>query len=165
MTEHPSLQKTILIRGGGDLASGVALILKRAGYQIVMAELAAPLVVRRKVSFAQAVLDRTCKVEEVTGELAASPEEAIRIMNAGNVAVLIDPNTETLPFFRLSGLVDGRMIKSTSDQRMDAAPCVIGLGPGFYRGGKLPRRRRDKARQQFGPGLLAGPGRTQQRNS
>ncbi|MBA4376117.1 MAG: molybdenum hydroxylase [Anaerolinea sp.] len=125
---------TIMIRGGGDLASGVALRLYRAGFQIVITELPAPIMVRRRVSFAQAVFDGFCQVEEVVGKLASSSVEASRFMKDGNVAILVDPKSETSLDFVLSGLVDGRMTKAVSDQQINAAPCVIGLGPGFTAG-------------------------------
>ena len=121
----------VMVRGGGDLASGVAYRLHRAGFQIVVTELLAPIMVRRRVSFAQAVYDGTCHVEDVVGKLAASTIEAKQLMNDGKVAVLVDPKGETYHDFNLSGLVDGRMIKAGSDQQIDATPCVIGLGPGF----------------------------------
>lgn len=122
---------TVLIRGGGDLASGVALTLVRARFQTLITELPFPLMVRRTVSFGQAVYDGTCQVEEVSGALASSPAQAKSIMQNGKVAVIIDPQAQTARHFSLVGLVDARMAKSFSDQSLDQAPCVIGLGPGF----------------------------------
>ncbi len=121
----------VLIRGGGDLASGVALLLFRAGFRIVVTELAVPIMIRRMVSFAQAVYDGFCQVEEIGGKLATSSAEAMQIINEGKVAVLVDPKSEAGRDFNLTCLVDCRMTKVESDQQMDAAPMVIGLGPGF----------------------------------
>ncbi len=126
-----SISPVIMVRGGGDLASGVAYRLHRSGFQIVVTELPQPLMVRRSVSFAQAVYDRTCQVEDVVGKFASSSGEARQIMNDGIISVLVDPKGVSSHSFRLSALVDGRMIKAGSDQQMDVAPCVIGLGPGF----------------------------------
>jgi xanthine dehydrogenase accessory factor len=131
MLINPLVSPIVLIRGGGDLASGVAFRLHKAGFQIVITELPAPLMVRRKVSFAQAVYDGVCQVEDITGILAASPAEAKKLMSDGKVAVLVDPKAKVSHFFTLSGMVDGRMTKTVSDQKIDMAPCVIGLGPGF----------------------------------
>lgn len=125
--KHP----IVMIRGGGDLASGVAICLFRAGYRVVITELSAPLVVRRKVAFAQAVFDGSCQVEEVQGELTSTAQQAMQIMEQGKVAVMVDPQAETVHNFPLVALVDCRMNKAISDQKMDAAPLVIGLGPGF----------------------------------
>jgi xanthine dehydrogenase accessory factor len=123
-----------MIRGGGDLASGVALRLFKAGFRIVVTELPRPLMVRRSVSFGQAVFDGTCRVEEVTGELAATPLEAQELMQTGKVAVMVDPKASSCQALAPVVLVDGRMTKLASDQRLDAAPRVIGLGPGFTAG-------------------------------
>jgi xanthine dehydrogenase accessory factor len=124
----------VMIRGGGDLASGVALRLFKAGFRIVVTELPRPLMVRRSVSFGQAVFDGTCRVEEVTGELAATPLEAQELMQTGKVAVMVDPKASSCQALAPVVLVDGRMTKLASDQRLDAAPRVIGLGPGFTAG-------------------------------
>ncbi len=134
MSKHPAEQPIVLIRGGGDLASGVALKLRRAGFQIVITEIPLPLMVRRMVSFAQAVFDGSCQVEEITGVLVTSPAEVRQVMRDGKVAVVVDPQCQMAKALSLSGLVDARMIKSFSDQRIDQAPCVIGLGPGFTAG-------------------------------
>ena len=45
----------ILIRGGGDLATGVAVRLIRSGLRVVVTDIAQPLAVRRTVAFAEAV--------------------------------------------------------------------------------------------------------------
>lgn len=121
----------ILIRGGGDIASGVAIQLIRAGFHVLISELAAPLMVRRTVSFGQAVFDGTCQVEEIIGELAISSVKAQEIMQNGRVAVLVDPDLKVSQELPVAAIVDARMIKRESDQLLNAAPIVIGLGPGF----------------------------------
>lgn len=124
----------VIIRGGGDLASGVALRLHRVGFQVLVTELPEPLVVRRLASFAQAVFDGNCQVEEVHGQLVNSVDAAMNVMNFGQVAVMIDPLAEARKNLTLYGLVDGRMTKKAPDLGMDAAPIVVGLGPGFIAG-------------------------------
>mgnify|MGYP000849573963 CR=1 FL=1 len=127
-------QPLVLIRGGGDLATGVAIVLVREGFRVLITELPAPLVVRRKVSFAQAVFDGICVVEEVTGEHALSPAQVDEITSSGKVAILVDPESTALHQFRLAALVDARMLKTPSGQNKSDAPLVIGLGPGFIAG-------------------------------
>jgi len=124
----------VLIRGGGDLASGVAARLKRAGFDVLVAELAHPLVVRRLVSFAEAVFSQTVQVEEITGQLAENMEEAQQILAQDRVAVLVDPDLASLVPFSPLVLVDARMRKLPPEIGKDAAPLVIGLGPGFSAG-------------------------------
>ena len=124
----------VLVRGGGDLASGVAARLHRVGMQVLIAELPQPLAVRRKVSFAEAVYAGEATVEEITACLAKDPSGAEKILNQGNIAVLVDPQLDILPDFKPQVLVDGRMMKQPPEMGMDAAPFVVGLGPGFTAG-------------------------------
>ncbi len=131
----------ILIRGGGDLASGVALRLYRAGLQLLITELPEPLVVRRLVSFAQAVFQGCATVEGVTARRAEDLTQVMRIMHRGEIPVLVDPQAESLLELRASlpnqepvVLVDGRMIKRPPELSMQAATLVVGLGPGFVAG-------------------------------
>ncbi|HEX7975340.1 MAG TPA: selenium-dependent molybdenum cofactor biosynthesis protein YqeB [Anaerolineales bacterium] len=134
----------ILLRGGGDLASGVALRLHHAGLHLLITELAQPLVVRRLVSFAEAIYSREITIEDVTAERAASLDHALSILEQGRIPVLVDPQAASLQALR-SGyqpgaypdpviLVDGRMTKRPPDLGMDAARLVIGLGPGYVAG-------------------------------
>lgn len=124
----------VLIRGGGDLASGVAARLHRVGFAVLVAELAHPLVVRRLVSFAEAVFNQTVQVEEITGQLARNPEDALELLAQDRVAVSVDPELVWLDWFSPLVLVDARMRKLPPETGMDAAPLVIGLGPGFSAG-------------------------------
>jgi xanthine dehydrogenase accessory factor len=121
----------ILIRGGGDLASGVALRLLRAGFRVLIAELAEPLVVRRLASFAQVIFDGAYRLEEVEGVLVDDLSAAKESMAGGKVAVMVDPDLKLASSLDLFALVDARMLKARTDARLTDAPRVIGLGPGF----------------------------------
>lgn len=123
-----------LVRGGGDLASGVALRLQRAGCQVTVTELPQPLVVRRYVAFAEAVFRGRFSVEGVSAQRVATADEARAAMARGEVAVLIDPGAECRHALRPTVIVDARMLKRAPDLGLDAAPLVIGLGPGFVAG-------------------------------
>lgn len=121
----------ILIRGGGDLASGVALRLHRSGFQIIIAELPNPLAVRRAVSFSEAIYAGQISVEGILGHRADSPAEAFDLAQQGLIPVLIDPHASILNHGHFSALVDARLLKRTADTDISSAPLVIGLGPGF----------------------------------
>jgi selenium-dependent molybdenum hydroxylase system protein, YqeB family len=129
-----SRQPVVLIRGGGDLASGVALRLWRAGFQVLVTELGAPLVVRRLASFAQTVFDGSTCLEEARGELVTNALQAMQVMESGAVAVMIDATASVREAVHPCAIVDGRMIKKAPDLGREAAPLVIGLGPGFEAG-------------------------------
>jgi len=123
-----------MIRGGGDLATGVALRLHRVGMQIVITELSQPLVVRRTVAFADAVYLGQHTVEEVTAYLADSPVQALKILAAGDIPVLIDPIGDSRHLLNPLVFIDARMTKRSPDLGMDAARFTVGLGPGFIAG-------------------------------
>lgn len=135
----PGIKEIILIRGGGDLASGVALRLHHSGMHIVITELAQPLVIRRAVSFAEAIYQRETRVEDVSARLVASVPEIERSLEERVVPVLVDPECRILDSlggssYRVSALVDGRMTKGPPYLGLISAPLVIGLGPGFVTG-------------------------------
>jgi xanthine dehydrogenase accessory factor len=123
----------ILVRGGGDLASGVVLRLARAGWQVFILELPQPLAVRRSVSFSQAVYDGQITVEGVSARLADTITVAEELVGYGLVAVMVDPEMETIKLLAPDVMVDARMLKvfvdATRWSKLD-----IGLGPGFKAG-------------------------------
>jgi len=126
----------VLLRGGGDLASGVALRLHRAGIRVLITELAQPLTVRRTVSFAEAIYQGETTLEGIAARYATNPEHARQILQANEIPVLADPDNHLLPnsYFHFPVLVDARMTKHPHDANIHAAPLVIGLGPGFVPG-------------------------------
>ncbi len=130
-----------ILRGGGDLASGVAARLLRIGFQVIVLELPQPLVVRRTVSFASAVFDEHIQIEDLTGRLAANIDDARVIAKSGDVAVLIDPDGDTIARLQ-QGLsdnerlvvVDGCMRKQHPGPLPVRPTLLVGLGPGFTPG-------------------------------
>lgn len=123
----------VLIRGGGDLASGVALRLHHAGIQVVITELPQPLTVRRTVAFADAIYHKDIRVEEVHARLAEI-QGVPKLLQQGFIPVLNDPDAECRRYLRPDVIVDGRMKKRPPDIGKGAATLVIGLGPGFIAG-------------------------------
>jgi xanthine dehydrogenase accessory factor len=131
---HTDKQALILLRGGGDLASGVALRLHRAGIKVVISELAQPLTVRRTVSFAETVYEGKHSVEEVTACLV-QPDEISSVLTANEIPVLVDPNADILlSSFFFPVVIDGRLLKTTPQPLPKEVLLHIGLGPGFHAG-------------------------------
>ena len=130
MPNHSSL---ILVRGGGDLASGVILRLHRSGLEVVVCELPRPLAVRRTVSFAEAVYEGAHTVEGVTARLT-QPDRCPAVLEAGEIPVIVDPEAEILSRFPFLVVVDARLIKKTIEPLPVKVPFHIGLGPGFHAG-------------------------------
>lgn len=123
-----------MIRGGGDLASGVAIRLHKAGLKLVITELPQPLVVRRLVSFAEAIHEGEWTVEGVTAEHIDHPNKAKDLWAEDRIPVLVDPELETMEDLQPQVVVDARMTKRPPEVGREIAPLFIGLGPGFHGG-------------------------------
>jgi len=124
----------VLIRGGGDLATGAAARLHRAGFAVVVTELRQPLVLRRTVALAEAAYLGEASVEDLTGRRVGSPAQALEQAQSGVIPVLIDPECDSCEELRPVALVDARMRKKPNELGLGAAGLVVGLGPGFVAG-------------------------------
>ena len=111
----------VLIRGAGDIATGIAMRLWRAGVQVVMTDLPQPTAIRRTVCFSQAIVLGETQVEDATARRAEDILQARRICAAGEISVLAD-------------LVDAILAKRNLGTRITDAPVVVGVGPGFTAG-------------------------------
>jgi len=125
---------TVLVKGAGDLGTGVAWRLHRTGFRVIVTELAQPLVVRRTVAFASAVYDGEITVEGATARRAESFDAARDLTDVGIIPVLVDPETRAREFFAPRALIDAVMAKRNTCTRITDAPLVIALGPGFMPG-------------------------------
>jgi xanthine dehydrogenase accessory factor len=130
------VNELIVLRGGGDLATGIAYRLHKAGFPLLVLELERPLVVRRTVALATAVLEGQITVEELHSRRVESVTEAVALAQTGVVPVMVAPE---LPDWSEAGMIpaaiiDARMAKRNIDTRIDQAPLVVALGPGFTAG-------------------------------
>ncbi len=130
----------VLVKGGGDLATGVTHRLHRAGFPVAITEIGNPTMVRRTVSFAECLYAGEWKVEGVTSARAEgeSIEEkaanARAILEADSVPVMVDPRAEAIAYLRPAVVIDAILAKRNLGTRIDDAQVVIGLGPGFTAG-------------------------------
>ncbi|HJM26856.1 MAG TPA: hypothetical protein QGF11_02720, partial [Acidimicrobiales bacterium] len=120
-----------LIRGGGDLGTGAALRLHRAGFPVAVCELASPLAVRRTVAVSTAVTDGEITIEGMRGRRVDLATELVSTAETGVVPVLVSPDLPDIP---LTVVVDSRLAKQTLDTTIDDASLVVALGPGFVAG-------------------------------
>lgn len=123
----------VVIKGAGDLATGVALRLARCGFPVIMTELAHPLAVRRSVALAEAVYTGAHQVEELTARRALSGE-VDGLLAQGIIPVIVEPDGATLRALRPAVVVDAIMAKHNTGTTADDAPLVVALGPGFVAG-------------------------------
>jgi len=136
MNNWPDLYRDIreikvLIRGAGELATGVAHRLFRSGFRLCMTEISGPLAVRRAVSFCEAVYDGAMKVEGVTAVKVGSPKEIEGAWEKGEIPLLIDPANKVKDVLRPHVVVDAILAKKNIGTEICDAPLVLGLGPGF----------------------------------
>ncbi len=125
----------VVVKGGGDLATGVVHRLHRAGMPVVVTELAQPTVIRRAVALASAAFEGRVEVEGLVARLVESDQEIRATLAEGQVPVTIDPRGEVIPRLCPTVVVDAIMAKRhTGATAITDAPIVIGLGPGFTAG-------------------------------
>lgn len=124
-------REVIALRGGGDIATGVAQKLHRAGFFVVILEAPQPTAIRRTVALSEAVYSGRATVEDLTARLVATPEACEGAWGAGEIPVLVDPAGESLGALGPQGLVDAILAKDNLGTHPKMAPVVIALGPGF----------------------------------
>ena len=123
-----------VIRGAGDIATGVALRLWRAGIPVVMTDLPRPTAIRRTVCFSQAIVLGTATVEDVTAVRAETAGEVPALLAAGNIPVLADPAGGCIPALQPDAIVNAILAKRNLGTSITDAPVVVGVGPGFTAG-------------------------------
>jgi len=128
-------QIAVLIRGAGEMASGVAHRLHQSHFKVCMLEISHPIAVRREVSFCEAVYEGEKEVEGVRSKLISGPKEIQSLWEEGNIPILVDPDgKKTRQFLKPDVLIDAILAKRNLGTRIHSAPLVIGLGPGFNAG-------------------------------
>lgn len=121
----------VIIKGAGDLATGVAARLWRSGFPVIMTEMERPLTVRRTVSLSEAIYEGVTQVEDLQARRVEGPSEIERVLDQGIIPVVVDPAAEIVQNMQPSVLVDAIIAKKNTGTHIHDAPFVIGLGPGF----------------------------------
>jgi len=124
----------ICVKGGGDIASGVAWRLHKCGLRVFITEIPQPMAVRRKVSFCEAVYDGHALVEGVEGLLIKKADDVYSVWDRGKIPVFVDPECEAKHVIRPDVIVDAILAKKNIGTSVNDAPLVIALGPGFEAG-------------------------------
>jgi xanthine dehydrogenase accessory factor len=124
----------VIVKGGGDLGTGVAYRLHRAGMRVVVTEQAQPTVIRRAVAFATAVYEGEIEFEGVVARRAQDASEAMRFLGEGLVPVVVDPNVTLRHRLKPTAIVDAIIAKRNLGTTIHDAPIVVALGPGFTAG-------------------------------
>ncbi|HHS96362.1 MAG TPA: EF2563 family selenium-dependent molybdenum hydroxylase system protein [Chloroflexi bacterium] len=123
-----------IVKGGGDLGTGVAWRLHRCGFRVLVTETAQPTVIRRAVAFASAIYEGAITVDGVTARRVENDGEMEAAWEAGEVPVIVDPEGESIRRLRPDVVVDAIIAKRNIGTRITDAPIVVALGPGFTAG-------------------------------
>jgi len=124
----------VLIRGGGEMASGIAHRLRRCHMKVLITEVAEPTAVRRTVAFAEAVYQGSQTIEGVRAVRAATAKEVDALWQSGAIPIFVDPQAAIRHALKPAVIVDAIMAKKDSSTAIADAPLVIGIGPGFKTG-------------------------------
>jgi xanthine dehydrogenase accessory factor len=127
-------QNLVIVRGAGDLATGVILRLANAGYQVIALETDKPTVIRCTVSLAQAMFDQTMTVENTTAVRCDAIGQVFAILKEGKIPILADPEGAAIEKLKPICVVDAILAKRNLGTKITDAPLVMGLGPGFTAG-------------------------------
>ena len=121
------MKDLIIVRGGGDIATGTIYKLVKSGFHVLILEIAHPSAIRRNVAFSEAVYEEKWQVEDMTCHLAHDIKEAEQIMKTGNPALMIDPNGEMIKQLHPIAVVDAILAKKNLGTTRDMAPITIPL--------------------------------------
>ena len=128
------MKDLIVVRGGGDLATGTIYKLKKSGFPVLILEVENPSAIRRNVAFCEAVYQGSQTVEDMTCYKAESIQQAQQYLSEGKLAVLVDPMGESIPALKPLAVVDAILAKKNLGTHRKMAAITVALGPGFRAG-------------------------------
>ena len=126
--------KVVIVRGGGDLASGTINRLHNMGFKVLVLEIEKPNFIRRKVCYGQAVYEKEFLLEGIVSERADNLDEIKNIWADGRIPVYIDSQMEIVSKIKPIAVIDAIIAKKNLGMRKGIAPITIALGPGFEAG-------------------------------
>lgn len=121
----------VIVRGGGDIASGAIQKLYRSGFKVLVLETETPSAIRRKVAFCEAVYEKEIEIEGIKARLVANDEEIQDCWDSDIVPVMIDSRGKVIERLKPLAVVDGILAKQNFGTKRSMAPITIALGPGF----------------------------------
>lgn len=134
MSGIKNMENLVIVRGGGDIATGTINRLYQCGFKVLVLEVAAPSAIRRNVAFSEAVYQGEQKVEDVTCFLAENIEDAVTMLNEGKLVMLVDPEGASIRKLQPMAVVDAILAKKNLGTNKGMADITVALGPGFEAG-------------------------------
>lgn len=126
-----NIDDIIVVRGGGDIASGAIQKLYRSGFKVLVLEIETPSAIRRKVAFCEAVYEKEIEIEGIKARLVANDEEIQDCWDSDVLPVMIDSRGKVIERLKPLAVVDGILAKQNFGTKRSMAPITIALGPGF----------------------------------
>lgn len=127
-------QPWVLVRGAGDLATGVIVRLHRCGFRVGVTECANPSAIRRRAALCEAVWQGQETVEGVTCRLVEDIDAAVQASQADEVPLLVDERADCVAVLHPAAVVDAILAKRNLGTNREMAPVTVALGPGFTAG-------------------------------
>lgn len=134
VNHHSDPRPWVVVRGAGDLATGIIMRLHACGFRIAVTECADPTAIRRKAAFCEAVWHGTASVEGVLCRHIDTPEQASAVADAQEIPLLIDENADCINVLHPAAVVDAILAKRNLGTHRGMAPITVGVGPGFTAG-------------------------------
>lgn len=128
------MNQLVIVRGGGDIATGTIHKLYRSGFSVVILEIENPSAIRRKVAFSEAMYDGETSVEDVVCQKATSFKDVETILAKHRIPIIKDEHCDILNHMQPLALIDAILAKKNLGTKKDMAPITIALGPGFEAG-------------------------------
>ncbi|WP_458397256.1 selenium-dependent molybdenum cofactor biosynthesis protein YqeB [Anaerotignum sp.] len=128
------MEHLVIVRGGGDIATGTIYKLVQCGFRVLVLETETPSAIRRNVAFSEAVYHGTQTVENMTCVLAETAEQAAHLLEEGRLVMLVDPKGKSIEQLKPMAVVDGILAKKNLGTHKEMAPITVALGPGFTAG-------------------------------
>ena len=125
------MAEKIIVRGGGDIATGVVQKFHRAGFNVLILEIPEPTAIRRSVSLSEAVYDGVAKVEDIVCRNVMAVDQLEDCWKVGKVPLLIDPVGDTIRELKPAAVIDAILAKRNIGTNKKMAKITIALGPGF----------------------------------
>lgn len=128
------MRDLVIVRGGGDIATGTIYKLYKCGFSVLVLEIENPSAIRRNVAFSEAVYQGSHQVEDVTCYLAKDVDEAEAFLAEGRLTMLVDPEGDCIHRLEPIAVIDGILAKKNLGTNQSMAPVTVALGPGFTAG-------------------------------
>ncbi|MFD3158331.1 selenium-dependent molybdenum cofactor biosynthesis protein YqeB [Haloimpatiens sp. FM7330] len=128
------LDEVVVVRGGGDIASGTIQKLHRSGFKVLVLDVKKPTSIRRKVCFSEAIYEKQVIIEDIKAVCVDNADDVKKAWKDGSIPVVVDPQGKYIEFLKPEIVIDAILAKKNLGTNKDMAQITIALGPGFEAG-------------------------------